>query len=123
MPLPDPPLGRAPKVIVTRRLMPEVESRLVELFDATPNPSDREFSRDQLVEAMRSCDVLVPTVTDTIDAEMIRQAGPDLRLIANFGAGTDHIDVAAAAARRCGDGNDHRDSPPGAGRYCPGQAR
>ncbi len=71
-----------------------------ELFDATLNPQDEPMSRDALIEAMRDCDVLVPTVTDRIDAEMIAGAGDQLRLIANFGAGTEHIDLAAAAARK-----------------------
>ncbi len=93
------PLGRAPRVFVTRHLLPEVEARLAELFAATLNPEDRTLTRGELAAAMRHCDVLVPTVTDRIDAELIAAAGPDLRLIASFGAGTDHIDLAAAAAR------------------------
>ncbi|WP_375289443.1 2-hydroxyacid dehydrogenase [Qipengyuania sp.] len=92
------PLDRQPRVIVTRRLMPEVEARLVELFDARVNTTDRQFDREELVAAMQDCDVLVPTVTDRIDRDMIGKAGPDLRMIASFGAGTDHIDLAAAAA-------------------------
>jgi glyoxylate reductase len=94
------PLGRTPRVFVTRHLLPEVEARLVELFDATLNPADAPLTRAQLADAMQNCDVLVPTVTDRIDAELIVGAGPDLRLIASFGAGTDHIDLAAAAARQ-----------------------
>ncbi len=89
-----------PKVVVTRHLMPSVEARMSELFDATLNPSDEPMSRDALIAAMQDCDVLVPTVTDRIDAEMIASAGDNLRLIANFGAGTEHIDLAAAAARK-----------------------
>jgi len=94
------PLGRAPRVFVTRHLLPEVEARLAELFDTTLNSDDRPLAREELAGAMQRCDVLVPTVTDRIDAELIAQAGPDLRLIASFGTGTDHIDLAAAAARR-----------------------
>ena len=71
-----------------------------ELFDCTLNEADEPMSRDALIAAMQDCDVLVPTVTDRIDAEMIRAAGEDLRLIANFGAGTEHIDLAAAAERK-----------------------
>lgn len=71
-----------------------------ELFDVGLNPEDRSLSRDELVAAMRACDVLVPTVTDRIDAAMIAEAGEDLGLIANFGAGTEHIDLDAAAARK-----------------------
>ncbi len=67
-----------------------------ELFDVELNPSDAPFSRGDLIRAMQSADVLVPTVTDTIDAEMIGQAGNQLKLIASFGSGTDHIDLAAA---------------------------
>ena len=94
------PLGRTPRVFVTRHLLPEVEARLAELFDTTLNFADVPLTRAQLAEAMQNCDVLVPTVTDRIDAALIAGAGPDLRLIASFGAGTDHIDLAAAAAHR-----------------------
>ena len=80
--------------------MPTVEARLGELFDARCNSGDEPMSRDELVAAMRECDVLVPTVTDRIDAEMLAEAGDRLSLIANFGAGTDHIDLKAAAKRR-----------------------
>jgi glyoxylate reductase len=89
-----------PQVFVTRRLMPVVEQRMGELFDARLNGDDHPLSRDELAEAMATCDVLVPTVTDEIDKALIDGAGDRLRLIANFGAGTDHIDLAAARARR-----------------------
>ncbi len=89
-----------PKVVVTRQLMPSVEARMTELFDATLNENDEPMSRVALIEAMQTCDVLVPTVTDRIDAEMIAAAGAELRLIASFGAGTEHIDLAAAAKRK-----------------------
>ncbi|MXO90361.1 2-hydroxyacid dehydrogenase [Pontixanthobacter aquaemixtae] len=88
-----------PKVIVTRHLMPSVEARMAELYDTTLNTGDVPLSRAQLVDAMQNSDVLVPTVTDTIDKEMIAQAGDRLGLIANFGAGTDHIDLNAARDR------------------------
>lgn len=94
------PLACAPRVIVTRHLMPEVEARLRELFDVVLNEADVPLTRDQLAAAMQDCDVLVPTVTDRIDAELIAGAGERLGLIANFGAGTEHIGLAAAAARR-----------------------
>lgn len=71
-----------------------------ELFHVSLNPTDAAMNRQQLIAAMRNCDVLVPTVTDRIDAEMIAAAGNRLRLIANYGAGTDHIDLAAARARK-----------------------
>ncbi len=93
------PLER-PRVIVTRHLMPAVEARMRELFDVVLNETDVPLTREQLAAAMRDCDVLVPTVTDRIDADLIAGAGERLGLIANFGAGTEHIDLAAAAARR-----------------------
>lgn len=93
-------LERKPRVVVTRHLSPSIEERMVELFDVELNAADTPMSREQLVTAMQHCDVLVPTVTDTIDADAIAAAGPDLRLIANFGAGTEHIDLRAAAARK-----------------------
>ena len=107
--LPDAPSTRRfvgkPKVIVTRRLMPTVETRMRELFDVQLSDDDRSLSRAELVTAMREADVLVPTVTDRIDAGMFAEAldgatGPKLRLIASFGVGTDHLDVDAARARR-----------------------
>ncbi|MFA6220444.1 MAG: D-glycerate dehydrogenase [Erythrobacter sp.] len=93
-------LERRPRVFVTRHLMPSVEDRMADLFDVTLNRDDRPLTRDQLVRAMQHCDVLVPTVTDRVDAAMIEAAGPDMKLIANFGAGTEHLDLEAAAARR-----------------------
>ncbi len=89
-----------PRVIVTRRLLPETETRMDELFDVSHNFDDVPMSRDALVAAMRECDVLVPTVTDRIDGAMIAEAGDRLGLFANFGAGVDHIDLAAARARK-----------------------
>ncbi|WP_379921264.1 2-hydroxyacid dehydrogenase [Erythrobacter sp. R86502] len=97
---PSRPLAAPARVIVTRHLMPEVEARMRELFDVTLNEGDVPLTRAQLRNAMQDCDVLVPTVTDTIDAELIASAGERLGLIANFGAGTEHIDLAAAAARK-----------------------
>ncbi|MEE3216706.1 MAG: D-glycerate dehydrogenase [Pseudomonadota bacterium] len=92
-------LERTPRVFVTRHLRPSVEDRMRELFDVRLNQSDTPLTRARLIAAMQDCDVLVPTVTDRIDAEMIAQAGEDLGLIANFGAGTEHLDLDAAAAR------------------------
>ena len=86
-------------VVVTRRLPPEVETRLSELFDVRLLDDDVPMSRTQLVEAMKSTDILVPTITDRIDAAMIGQAGDRLKLIANYGAGIDNIDVATARQR------------------------
>lgn len=96
---PPQPLGRPPRVIVTRHLLPAVETRMEELFAVELNREDRPFTRENLAKALGRCDVLVPTVTDRIDAELIEAAGENLKLIANFGAGTDHIDLNAAAAR------------------------
>lgn len=93
------PSGK-PKVVVTRHLIPSVEQRMSELFDVVLNPDDVPMTREELIAAMQDCDVLVPTVTDRIDAEMIAGAGDRLRLIASFGAGTEHIDLGAAAARK-----------------------
>lgn len=98
MPLADPSRERL-KVTVTRRLPEAVETRMSELFDVTLNDGDHRMSRDQLVAAMRVSDVLVPTVTDRIDANMLAQAGDKLKLIANYGAGVDHIDVQSARQR------------------------
>ena len=88
-----------PLVIVTRRLPEPVETRMRELFQTRLNVDDRPLSQAELVEAVRSADVLVPTVTDRIDEPIIAQAGERLKLIANFGNGVDNIDVDAAARR------------------------
>jgi glyoxylate reductase len=90
---------RKPKVVVTRKLPDPVETRMRELFDAELNLEDRPMSGAALAEAAGRADVLATTVTDRIDADLIAAAGPQLKLIANFGAGVDHIDVAAANAR------------------------
>ncbi len=97
---PPRPLASPPRVIVTRHLMPEVEARMRELFDVVLNEADVPLSRDQLAAAMQDFDVLVPTVTDKIDADLIARAGERLGLIASFDAGTEHIDLDAAAARK-----------------------
>ncbi|WP_394652116.1 2-hydroxyacid dehydrogenase [uncultured Sphingomonas sp.] len=89
-----------PRVIVTRDLPDAVLLRLSALFDAELNVSDTPMDRAQLAAAMADCDVLVPTVTDTIDTALIEGAGPRLKLIANYGAGVNHIDLKAARARR-----------------------
>lgn len=87
------------KVVVTRRLPGSVEAKLAGRFDAELNPADDPFDRHRLLGAMRRCDVLAPNVRDRIDSALIAQAGERLRLIANFGAGTDNIDLPAARAR------------------------
>ena len=86
-------------VVVTRRLPEPVEARLQELFDTKLNPDDAPMSREAIVAAMKEADVLVPTITDRIDAGMLGQAGDRLKLIANYGAGVDHIDVHTARQR------------------------
>ncbi|SEK32263.1 2-hydroxyacid dehydrogenase [Roseovarius nanhaiticus] len=86
-------------VTVTRRLPDPVEARLCELFDTTLREDDSPMTREELAEAARGCDVLVPTLSDRIDAGLIGQAGDRLKLIANYGAGVDHIDVATARQR------------------------
>ena len=88
--------GKKPHVIVTRKLPDIVETRMRELFDTELNVEDTPFSQPALVAAVKSADVLVPTVSDKIDAAIVEQAGPQLKLIANFGNGTDNIDIAAA---------------------------
>jgi glyoxylate reductase len=79
-----------PVVVVTRKLPEAVETRMMELFDVRLNVDDHLFERRELLDAVKSCDVLVPNLADTIDAEIIRAAGPALKLIANFGNGVDH---------------------------------
>src|SRR5271166_3251363 len=90
---------KKPLVVVTRRLPELVETRMRELFDAQLNLDDKPMSQADIVEAMREADVLVPTITDHINAAMIAQAGEQMRLIANFGNGVDHIDVTSALRR------------------------
>ncbi|MEX1234781.1 MAG: D-glycerate dehydrogenase [Roseovarius sp.] len=86
-------------VALTRRLPEPVEARLCELFDTTLRSDDTPMTREELAETARGVDVLVPTLTDRIDAGLIGQAGDRLKLIANYGAGVDHIDVATARQR------------------------
>ncbi|WP_421914574.1 2-hydroxyacid dehydrogenase [Mesorhizobium sp.] len=90
---------KKPLVVITRKLPDPVETRMRELFDARLNVEDRPMTQPELVAAVKEADVLVPTVTDQIDAALIAQAGENLKLIANFGNGVDKIDVAAAAKR------------------------
>ena len=85
-----------PLVIVTRKLPATVETRMGELFEVEFNETDKPFTHEQLLDAVQRADVLVPTVTDRIDAEVIDAADARLKLIASFGAGVDHIDLAAA---------------------------
>ncbi|MCP8938595.1 D-glycerate dehydrogenase [Alsobacter sp. SYSU M60028] len=91
--------NKKPLVVVTRRLPEVVETRMRELFDARLNHDDHPMSQAELVEAVKTADVLVPTVTDKIDPSVLAQAGERLRLIANFGNGVDNIDVQTALSR------------------------
>jgi glyoxylate reductase len=98
MTVPDRPAR--PKVIVSRELTDGVMARMEELFETRLNREDRALTRAELEAAVADADVLVPTITDRIDADLIAKAGPRLKLIANFGVGVDHIDLHAARERR-----------------------
>lgn len=87
---------KKPLVVITRKLPDAIETRLMELFDVRLNVDDEAMSAAELTEAVKTADVLVPTITDTIDAKLIAAAGKKLKLIANYGTGVDHIDLAAA---------------------------
>jgi Lactate dehydrogenase and related dehydrogenases len=90
---------KKPLVIITRRLPDRIETRMCELFDTRLNIDDHPMTRPQLIEAVQAADVLVPTVTDRIDPNLVREAGLQLKLIANFGNGIDNIAVGAALDR------------------------
>jgi glyoxylate reductase len=87
------------KVVVTRKLPDAIETRMMELFDVRLNLEDKAMTKAELIEAVKAADVLVPTVTDRVDAALLSQAAPGLRLIANYGTGVDHIDLASARQR------------------------
>ncbi len=91
--------SKKPLVVVTRKLPDAIETRMMELFDARLNLDDTPLTQPQLVAAVQQADVLVPTITDRIDAAVLAQAGPRLKLIASFGTGVDHIDIASARTR------------------------
>lgn len=91
--------NKKPLVIVTRKLPDPIETRMMELFDTRLNLDDTPMTKAELIEAVKIADVLVPTVTDRIDAAILSQANPNLRLIASFGTGVDHIDLAGARQR------------------------
>ena len=88
-----------PTVVVTRKLPDTVETRMMELFDVRLNEDDHPFTTDELIATSAMCDVLVPTLTDVLSADVIAKFDPRLKMIANFGNGVDHIDVTAAQAR------------------------
>lgn len=89
-----------PLVIVTRRLPELVEARLMELFNTKLSLDDKPFSKNQLIDAVKEADILLPTVTDIIDKDVIENASSKLKLIANFGNGTDHLDLVAAQKKK-----------------------
>ncbi len=91
--------SKRPFVIVTRKLPDPIETRMMELFACRLNLDDTPLSKPDLIAAVETADVLVPTVTDRIDAEVLEAAGPALKLIASFGTGVDHVDLAAAQRR------------------------
>src|SRR6516164_2176160 len=91
--------SKRPFVIVTRKLPDPIETRMMELFACRLNLNDKAFGKSELTAAVGQADVLVPTVTDRIDAEVLAAAGPGLKLIASFGTGIDHVDLAAAQQR------------------------
>ncbi len=88
-----------PLVVVTRRLPEAIEARMMELFDTRLNDTDAPLGKAGLIDAVKTAHILVPTVTDRIDAAILAHANPELRLIANYGTGTDNIDVDAAYKR------------------------
>ncbi len=92
-------MPQKPLVIVTRKLPDAIETRMMELFSVRLNLEDAPLNQAQLIDAVKTADVLVPTVTDRIDAKVLSQAGPKLKLIASFGTGVDHIDLATARQR------------------------
>src|SRR5581483_3287786 len=93
------PKGKKPLVVVTRKLPDSVELRMRELFEVRFNTDDKPMSQAELAEAVKTADVLVPTVTDRIDSGVLSKAGDKLKLIAQFGNGVDNIDVATAVQR------------------------
>jgi glyoxylate reductase len=90
---------KKPLVVVTRKLPEAIETRMMELFDARLNIDDAPMSKSELIDAVKEADVIVPTVTDKIDAAVLAHAGDNLRLIANFGTGVDHVDLQTARSR------------------------
>src|SRR6201987_5042037 len=90
---------KKPLVVVTRKLPDSVEIRMRELFDAKLNLDDKPMTQDEIADAVRTAEVLVPTVTDEITEELLKQPDCKLKMIANFGNGVDNIDVTAAHAR------------------------
>ena len=91
---------RKPVIVVTRRLPRDIETRMMELFEARLNPTDVAMSTERIVDTCDGAQVLVPTVTDRSDADLIAKLPETVTLIANFGVGVSHIDLEAATARK-----------------------
>ena len=91
--------SKRPFIIVTRKLPDPIETRMMELFACRLNLDDTPLAKPELIAAVQKADVLVPTVTDRIDAEVLDASGPALKLIASFGTGVDHVDLPAAQRR------------------------
>ena len=90
---------KKPKVIITRRLQDRVEKRMRELFNVDLSDAEYPISRQELLSAVKEADILVPTIGDKIDASILSAASSNLKLIANYGAGYDHIDIKTALQR------------------------
>ena len=93
-------MSEKPLVIVTRRLPELVETRLMELFNTKLSIDDKPFSKKQLIDAVKEADILVPTVTDKIDIDVLEASSDKLKLIANFGNGIDHINIETAQKKK-----------------------
>ena len=90
---------KKPKVIITRRLEDRVEKRMRELFNVNLSQAEYPISRQELLSSIKEADILVPTIGDKIDASILSAASSNLKLIANYGAGYDHIDIKTALQR------------------------
>ena len=90
---------KKPTVFITRKLPKKIETRMKELFDTTLNETDILLSEDQLVEVFKKYQIIVPSIADKITKKVLSAASENLKLIANFGAGTDHIDLETAESK------------------------
>ena len=92
-------LVQKPKIFITRKLPKKIETRMMELFDTTLNESDELLSENELITVFKNYEIIVPSIADKISSKVIGGANENLSLIANFGAGTDHIDLEEAKSR------------------------